>query len=59
MKFAKKITKTENVMVFDGAQGGLNVSESLRDLMLEKSGDVSAEVQALLPKWLKQRGIRI
>ncbi|MCR4442993.1 MAG: hypothetical protein QHH10_11670 [Peptococcaceae bacterium] len=59
MKYAKKVTKTENVLVFDGAQGGVNVSESLREFMLENSADVSEEVTTLMPKWLKQRGIEI
>jgi len=58
MNFAKKIAKTDNVIVFDGAQGGLNVSESLREFLLEKADQVKKEVEEILmPKWLKQRGI--
>jgi hypothetical protein len=60
MKFAKKIAGSENVVVFDGAQGGLNVSPSVRQLLLEKATGVSDEVdKVLLPMWLKQRGISL
>ena len=34
MDFARKITGTEKVLVFDGAPGGINLSQPLRDLLL-------------------------
>jgi hypothetical protein len=38
--------------------GGMNVSESLAKLIIEKAPEVTEEVNTvLLPKWLKQRGM--
>jgi hypothetical protein len=60
MNFARKIAQTDNVIVFDGAQGGVNVSESLREFLLKKAGQVRKEVEeTLMPTWLKQRGIKL
>lgn len=56
--FAKRFTKTDNILVFDGALGGFNVSEPLAEEMRRLAPDVSREVnEALMPMWLKQRGI--
>ncbi|KZL93614.1 hypothetical protein [Clostridium magnum] len=58
MKFAYNVTKTDKVLIFDGAGAGLNVSSSLAELLKEKAPVVSKRVdEELLPKWLKQRGI--
>jgi len=58
MHFAYKAAKTDKVIIFDGAMGGINVSESLAQLLLQKAPAVSARVdQQLMPKWLKQRGV--
>ncbi|SDE19220.1 hypothetical protein [Sporomusa acidovorans] len=58
MKFAYNVTGTDQVIIFDGAMGGLNVSESLAKLLIEKAPLVSERVdKELLPKWLKQRGV--
>lgn len=58
MKFAYKTTGTKKVVIFDGAVGGINVSESLAEELLQKAPAVSAKVdEILLPKWLRQRGI--
>lgn len=60
MRFAGQIAGTDNVIVFDGAEGGLNVSNSLRELLLSKADLVRREVEdVLMPKWLKQRGISL
>ncbi len=60
MDFARNITGTEKVLVFDGAPGGINLSQPLRDLLLAKAPEVDRRVeQELLPKWLKQRGVAI
>jgi hypothetical protein len=60
MDFALNITRTEKVLVFDGAPGGINLSQPLRDLLLLKAPEVDRRVeQELLPKWLKQRGVAI
>ncbi len=57
--FAKKSGRTQNVLIFDGAVGGFNVSEELAELMTKLAPEVSKEVdEVLLPKWLKQRGFK-
>lgn len=58
MEFAYKVTGTRKVLVFDGAMGGINVSEPLAELLLQKAPVVSERVEnELLPKWLRQRGV--
>ena len=60
MDFAYKVTGTDKVIIFDGAMGGLNCSESLADLLIAKAPEVSKEVDTvLMPKWFKQRGVDI
>lgn len=60
MNFAYKATGTDKVIIFDGAMGGMNVSESLAKLLMEKAPVISERVdKVLLPKWLKQRGVDI
>jgi hypothetical protein len=58
MAFAYKTAKTDKVIIFDGATGGLNVSAPLAELLAVKAPEVSRRVDhVLLPKWLRQRGI--
>lgn len=58
MRFAYQLAKTDKVIVFDGAVGGINVSQSLADLLTARAPAVNREVdEILLPKWLRQRGI--
>jgi hypothetical protein len=58
MRFAYKAAKTDKVIIFDGAIGGVNLSTSLAELLVARAPSVSRKVDAvLLPKWLKQRGI--
>jgi len=60
MHFAYKAAKTDKVIIFDGAMGGVNVSHSLAQLLLAKAPEVSQRVDnILMPKWLKQRGVKI
>lgn len=60
MNFAYRTTGTDKVIIFDGAMAGMNVSESLAKLLIEKAPIVSERVdKVLLPKWLKQRGVDI
>lgn len=57
-EFAYQTTGTDKVLIFDGAMGGLNCSESLAKLLIEKAGEVSEEVEKeLMPKWFRQRGV--
>jgi hypothetical protein len=56
--YAKRTTGTEKLLVFDGAFGGINLSEPLAELLLARAPAVSRRIEEeLLPKWLKQRGI--
>ena len=58
VEFAKRVTKTERILVFDGAVGGLNVSEPLAREMQRLAPEVASEVdQVMMPKWLRQRGL--
>lgn len=57
MQFARRIAKTDNIIIFDGTFGGLNVSESLARQLFEKAPEISKVVdEKLLPMWMKQRG---
>ena len=56
--FAKRFAGTENILIFDGAVGGFNMSLPLAEEMCRLAPEVSREVdEVLMPKWLKQRGI--
>ena len=56
--FARNFAKTDNIMIFDGAVGGFNVSESLAEIMYALAPQITAQVdRQLMPMWLKQRGI--
>lgn len=58
LNFAYRITGTDKVLVFDGAPGGINVSESLAEELVEKARETDEEVETnLIPKWSSQRGI--
>jgi hypothetical protein len=56
--FARRFGKTANMLVFDGAIGGFNVTEALAEKLHELAPQVSREVdEVLMPHWLKQRGL--
>ena len=60
MAFAVRATGTDKVLVFDGAMGGINCSGSLAQHLLRQAPAVSRRVEeTLLPKWLRQRGVRL
>lgn len=60
MHFARQTAGTDKIIVFDGAMGGINVSEPLVELLLRKAPEVSERFNSvLLPKWLRQRGINL
>jgi hypothetical protein len=53
MEFAHKTAKTDKVIVFDGATGGINVSRSLAEHLLEAAPMVNEHVdKTLMAKWL-------
>ncbi len=56
--FAKKAARTGKILIFDGASGGINVSQSLAELLVERAPKVARKVEReLMPKWLAQRGL--
>jgi hypothetical protein len=56
--FCLKAGRTDKVLVFDGAVGGLNVSEPLAKDLIRNAPEVTKRVESsLLGKWLGQRGI--
>lgn len=58
MRFARRCTGTDKIIVFDGAAGGINVSETLAAYLAARAPDVARRVDAeLLPKWMRQRGV--
>ncbi|MBU4275829.1 MAG: hypothetical protein KKC30_03705 [Proteobacteria bacterium] len=58
MDFAYHTTSTRKVILFDGAAGGLNVSEPLAEHLYKVAPGVMERVeQKLLPKWLAQRNV--
>lgn len=53
-----KISGCKNIILFDGAVGGINVSTDLRNFLIERAPKVSRDVEEVyMPKWLKQRGM--
>ncbi|NLH80937.1 MAG: hypothetical protein GX458_08865 [Phyllobacteriaceae bacterium] len=58
MRIARQATGTDKIIVFDGAVGGINVSEPLAELLVARAPAINEKVdRILLPKWLRQRGI--
>ena len=58
LDFARKVTKAKNILVFDGAAGGLNVNKPLAEYLLDRAPEVSQRVdEELMPRWLRQRGM--
>ena len=58
MHFAYKTAKTDKVIVFDGATGGINLSRPLAEHLLEVAPAVNERVDnTLLPRWLEQRAV--
>jgi hypothetical protein len=58
MEFARRISGTDKVIVFDGSFGAVTVSPSLAEHLIERAPEVSRRVdEQLMPKWLRQRGI--
>jgi hypothetical protein len=56
---ARREAKTSNVLAFDGAVGGFNVSQSLADFLKANAAQVEEKVEAdLIPKWCRQRNLK-
>ena len=58
MEFARKVSGTDKVIVFDGSFGNITASPSMAEDLIARAPAVSRVVEEkLLPMWLKQRGI--
>jgi hypothetical protein len=58
IKFAYRATGTRNVIIFDGAMGGLNASTELIQFLIANAPKIEETVERdLMPKWLHQRGL--
>ncbi|MGW8321086.1 MAG: hypothetical protein ACWGSD_05995 [Thermodesulfobacteriota bacterium] len=58
MDFARRVSGTDKVLVFDGSFGHLTLTPSLADDLIAMAPEVNRRVEdRLLPMWLKQRGI--
>jgi hypothetical protein len=60
IKFAAKAVHTPNVLLFDGAIGGFNLTAPVADLLKSRAVTVEEEVERhLLPKWCRQRNLKL
>jgi hypothetical protein len=58
--FVSRASGTSEIIVFDGAVGGFNLTAPLADLLRSKASTVEEEVEHnLLPKWCEQRGLKL
>jgi len=58
MEFARKLAKTDNILVFDGTFGSITCSQPMANYLMERAPEVSKRVdEELMPKCLLQRGI--
>jgi hypothetical protein len=56
--FVTRVSGTSNILVFDGAANGFNMTEPLADLLRSKVSGIEEKVEGeLLPKWCRQRGL--
>jgi len=60
IRFVAKASGTSNVIAFDGAVGGFNLTEPLADLLRSKASGIEERVETqLLPKWCRQRNLKL
>jgi hypothetical protein len=58
--FATRAGGTSKILVFDGAVGGFNLTESLAELLRAKAPAAEEAVEkVLLPKWCRQRNLSL
>jgi hypothetical protein len=58
--FVSRASGTSDIILFDGAVGGFNLTAPLADLLRAKASTVEEEVESnLLPKWCEQRGLKM
>jgi hypothetical protein len=60
IRFATKAAGTRNILTFDGATGGFNMTEDLADFLAKRGRAIEEKVETdLLPKWCRQRNLRM
>jgi hypothetical protein len=60
VRFVSRVSGTSNILVFDGASGGFNMTEPLADLLRSKVKGVEEKVDTLLLlKWCRQRNLKL
>jgi hypothetical protein len=60
VEFVSRASGISDIIVFDGAVGGFNLTAPLADLLRSKASTVEEEVERnLLPKWCEQRGLKM
>jgi hypothetical protein len=60
IRFATRASGTPNVIAFDGAVGGFNLTEPLAELLRAKASAVEEKVENdLLPRWCRQRNLSL
>jgi len=60
IRFVTKAAGISNIIAFDGAVGGFNMTEPLADLLRSKALGIEEEVETqLLPKWCRQRSLKL
>jgi hypothetical protein len=58
VRFVSRVSGTSNILVFDGAAAGFNMTEPLADLLRSKVSGIEERVETqLLPKWCRQRSL--
>jgi hypothetical protein len=58
LAFARRVAQTPNVLIFDGAVGGFNLTEPLACFLRQRAPEVEEKVERhLLPKWCLQRNL--
>jgi hypothetical protein len=60
IRFITKAAGISNIIAFDGAVGGFNMTEPLADLLKSKALGIEEKVDTqLLPKWCRQRSLKL
>jgi hypothetical protein len=60
MEFATRASGTSNILIFDGAVGGFNLTQALADLLKARAPAAEEKVEKdLLPKWCQQRNLNL
>ena len=60
IRFVTKAAGISNIIAFDGAVGGFNMTEHLADLLKSKALGIEEMVDTqLLPKWCRQRSLKL